>query len=243
MDTTNPPDEPGDPAGGAPAPLAAGPPDPGAPSTPVPASPPVTPPDGFGRWQTGGPSPDSSHRSLLVGVAAGAGGVIVLAALLYALWPDGGSGPTTPAAATSPAPTAEAPPTATAATPSVTVADRSVPATQVWTPMGVTCATGDVLDIAMSGSASHDQTPEGVVGPTGLLDPRYHQYNVEGFPDANTMTIIGSLDEDPSTFFVVGEGTTYVCPRDGELHLGVNDAGVQNNSGAFAATITRTTHG
>lgn len=237
MDTTDPPDD-----------GAARPPD--EPDVPATADPPVAPPEGFGRWQTGGPPPDASRRSLLVGIAVGAGGVVVLGALLFALWPDGGPGsaaPDAPATSSepspepSPEPTDE--PTQTAATPSVTVASRSLPATQVWTPMGVTCETGDVLGIAMSGSASHDQTPEGVVGPTGLLDPIYHQFNVEGFPDANTMTIIGSLEQDPSTFFVVGEGTTYVCPRDGELHLGVNDVGVQNNSGAFEATITRTTHG
>lgn len=124
--------------------------------------------------------------------------------------------------------------------PTVVVAERALPATQVWTPMGVTCAAGDTLRIVMSGSASHDQTAAGTVGPTGLLDPLYHRYNVEGFPDANTMTVIGSLEADPATFFVVGESAVYACPRDGELYLGVNDVGVQNNSGAFQATITHT---
>ena len=52
------------------------------------------------------------------------------------------------------------------------------------------------------------------------------------------MAVIGSLDQDPSTFFVVGDGTTYECPQDGQLNLGVNDRGVENNSGAFMATIT-----
>lgn|GEM_PF-1508501 len=228
-----------------------------------PASPPPPPPVdpaqglGTGEWHDGAaaggtrwsapttsgdvPGPPSSRRPMLVGVAAGAGAVVVLGALAFALWPDqGDDGGADAAVTTSATPT---PSESTPAGPTVTVVDRSLPATQVWTPMDVTCAPGDVLSIAMSGSASHDQTASGTVGPTGLLDPYFHQFNVEGFPDANTMTIIGSLDEDPGTFFVVGESATYVCGQDGELYLGVNDRGVQNNSGAFQATITRTTHG
>jgi hypothetical protein len=166
--------------------------------------------------------------------------VVVLGALLFALWPDGDKDPDT---GSSPAATSTPTPTETTVEPTVSVVERSLPATQVWTPMGVDCGDGDVLRIAMSGSASHDQTASGTVGPTGLLDPTFHQFNVEGFPDANTMTVIGSLDENPDTFFVVGEGATYVCPQDGQLYLGVNDRGVENNSGAFEATITLTTQG
>ncbi|GIG21275.1 hypothetical protein Cch01nite_19990 [Cellulomonas chitinilytica] len=183
---------------------------------------------------------------MLLGVAAGAGGVVVLGALAFALWPDGApdaGAAAQPAAVTSSAPAPASPsPTAAPTTPTVAVVDRVLPATQVWTAMGVSCVTGDVLSIAVAGSVSHDQTLAGTVGPTGLLDPGFHKFNVEGFPDAHTMTVIGSLGQDPGTFFVVGEGATYVCPHDGELNLGVNDRGVQNNSGAFLATITLT-HG
>jgi hypothetical protein len=168
--------------------------------------------------------------------------VVVIGALLFALWPNrgnNGADPTPTTSVSSAAPTE----TKTAVAPVVTVVDRTLPSTQVWTAMGVTCAEGDVLRIAMSGSASHDQTASGTVGPSGLLDPVFHQYNVEGFEDANTMTVIGSLDQDPKTFFVVGDGTSYICPREGGLYLGVNDRGVENNSGAFLATITRTAQG
>ncbi|WP_421735617.1 hypothetical protein [Cellulomonas sp.] len=256
MDTTNGPDDgaerfPDGPTG----PASAGPASTGAgqggfddwPTSPMPPQP-VVPSQGFGagQWQSGSgaPPPGSSRRSLLLGIAAGAGGAVVLGALLFTLWPDSGTDDdTSGSAASTSSPPVTPSATETAVEPTVTVADRSLPATQIWTAMGVGCEAGDVLDIAMSGSASHDQTASGTVGPTGLLDPRFHQYNVEGFPDANTMTIIGSLDEDPDTFFVVGEKATYVCTKDGELYLGVNDVGVQNNSGAFEATITRTTHG
>ncbi|MGY4645048.1 hypothetical protein [Cellulomonas sp. URHB0016] len=206
-----------------------------------------------GEWQDGAsgsgwsgpamPPPPTDRRSLLIGIAGGAGAVVVLGAVLFALWPDRGGDSGADAAVTTSATSTATSAAPTAVPPVVTNVDRTLPATQVWTAMGVTCAQGDVLRIAMSGSASHDQTPSGTVGPSGLLDPVFHQYNVEGFPDANTMTVIGSLDQDPNTFFVVGDGTSYICPRDGGLYLGVNDRGVDNNSGAFLATITRTTQG
>jgi hypothetical protein len=222
----------------------------------TPPPPPPVDPTGAGSYGAGAgptgpgwsPSPGGEYRStdrrsLLLGVAGGAGGAVVLGALLFALWPDRGADPSPGAAATPTSSVTSEAPTPTPTGPQVTLVDRVLPATQVWTPMGVTCATGDVLSIAMAGSASHDQTTSGIVGPTGLLDPHFHQFNVEGFADANTMTVIGSLGEDPATFFVVGAGATYVCPHDGELYLGVNDRGVQNNSGGFLASITRTAHG
>ncbi|GCE78465.1 hypothetical protein [Cellulomonas biazotea] len=191
--------------------------------------------------------PSDAQRQLRRGLLIGAGSVLglgVVVAVVALAWTRGGGDADDSAAGGEVTATATASETASSepsvSTPTVTVVDRAVPATQVWTAMDVTCEQGDTLRIDMYGSASHDQSPGGTVGPTGLLDPWFHQFNVEGFPDANTMAVIGSLGEDPSTYFVVGAGTTYVCPVTGELRLGVNDEGVENNSGAFGATITRT---
>ncbi len=115
---------------------------------------------------------------------------------------------------------------------------RAIPATQVWSDMGLRCAAGETLQIGVSGTVMHEDSPTGKVGPDGLTDPYFRQFNVPGLPDANTVAAIGSLDQ-ALPFFVVGSGTTYTCPRDGALFLGVNDAGVANNSGAFNATITK----
>jgi hypothetical protein len=54
-------------------------------------------------------------------------------------------------------------------------------------------------------------------------------------PDANTASLIGSLDQ--ANPFVVGSGTTYTCAAPGRLFLGINDIGVGNNGGQFLATI------
>jgi hypothetical protein len=98
-----------------------------------------------------------------------------------------------------------------------------------------------VLDISASGTVLHDKnSPASAVDPDGLTDPGYHQYNVPGLPDANTVALIGSIDQE-QPYVVVGRGTTYECPGDGPLFLGINDVGVDNNSGAFVATIKRRT--
>ena len=72
---------------------------------------------------------------------------------------------------------------------------RAVPATQVWTDMNLSCAAGDTLEIVVSGTAMHEDSATGEVGPNGLSDPKYHRYNVPGLPDANTVAVIGSLDK------------------------------------------------
>jgi hypothetical protein len=87
----------------------------------------------------------------------------------------------------------------------------------------------------------HEDSATGEVGPDGLSDPKYHQWNVAGLPDANTVAAIGSLDKQSP--FVVGSGTTYTCGRDGDLFLGINDIGVANNAGHFSATITHRSGG
>lgn len=113
----------------------------------------------------------------------------------------------------------------------------AIPATQVWTRADISCKAGDTLEITVSGTVMHERSTSGEVGPEGLGDPKYHQWNVAGLPDANTVAAIGSLDKQSP--FIVGSGTTHTCERDGDLFLGVNDVGVANNAGHFNATITR----
>jgi hypothetical protein len=77
------------------------------------------------------------------------------------------------------------------------------------------------------------------VSPDGLADPAFHQWNVPGLPDANTVALIGRLDRAHP--FLVGSHVTYPCPGDGALFLGINHVGLENNSGQLVATITRRT--
>ena len=59
-------------------------------------------------------------------------------------------------------------------------------------------------------------------------------------PRRQHASLIGSVDGTGDPFFV-GSGTSYPCQRAGNLFLGINDIGVANNSGAFVATVERST--
>ncbi|GAA2154676.1 CHAT domain-containing protein [Humibacillus xanthopallidus] len=111
----------------------------------------------------------------------------------------------------------------------------SVPGNTRWLDSGVTCAPGTTLEISATGTIQHDASAGSTVGPDGLTDARFHKWNVEGLPDANTAGLIGSLDETEP--FFVGSGTSYDCPRDGQLDLGINDTNLDGNSGALTVTV------
>jgi hypothetical protein len=111
----------------------------------------------------------------------------------------------------------------------------AVPGNTRWLAAGVWCAPGTTLDISASGTIQHDASAGSTVGPDGLTDERYHKWNVAGLPDANTAGLIGSIEEaDP---FFVGTGTSYDCPRDGQLDLGINDTNLDGNSGELTVQV------
>lgn len=111
----------------------------------------------------------------------------------------------------------------------------SVPGNTRWLDSGVTCTPGTTLDISATGTIQHDASAGSTVGPDGLTEARFHKWNVEGLPDANTAGLIGSLDETEP--FFVGSGTSYDCPRDGQLDLGINDTNLDGNSGALTVAV------
>ena len=55
--------------------------------------------------------------------------------------------------------------------------------------------------------------------------------------EAGTGAVIGTLSTTPEVF-AVGAGTTYECPAQGDLMLGINDTDLADNSGEFAAFVT-----
>ncbi len=113
----------------------------------------------------------------------------------------------------------------------------TVPATTRWTDTGVQCASGTIVAIAATGSIVLNTSNGNNAPPDGDERPELHKYNVKGLPDANHGALIGSIDE-AQPYFVVGSSRELTCPATGELFLGVNDAGLTNNSGAFQVTIT-----
>lgn len=175
---------------------------------------------------------------------AAAAGVLVVGGLTwgaFALW----GGPPPPVAERSPRATTT--PTETPPPPTPVIyapVHLAVAGDAYWTSTGVTCAEGDALAITATGTILHEDnpastvTPEGLLGPDGLPDPVFLQWNVPGVPDVATASLIGSLDRQEP--FAVGSDLTFECPRAGELFLGINDINLVGNSGAWQAAIVKT---
>ncbi len=111
-----------------------------------------------------------------------------------------------------------------------------MPVDQAWTETGVFCAANGTLNVKASGQATYDET-EAPVGPDGLTSGEHFESRV--YRDADTASLIGSLDTYSELFFV-GYAATYECPVDGWLLLGINDNDLAGNRGEFWAAVTYT---
>ncbi|RZS68804.1 CHAT domain-containing protein [Agromyces ramosus] len=118
---------------------------------------------------------------------------------------------------------------------SESTAELAVPLAIDWVDVGLYCTLGDEFVIEVSGRGWLDSTPESQIGPEGLTDGERPEDRV--LADANTGSVIGKLNTTPE-IFPVGEGTTYACPAQGDLMLGVNDTDLADNSGEFGAFVT-----
>ena len=108
--------------------------------------------------------------------------------------------------------------------------------TQAWTSTGVDCKAGDVLEIAATGGIAHKPGGD-LVDPDGNPDPTVRDGHPKApMPTVNHAALIGSIDGEPP-YFLVGKERAYTCDAAGSLFLGINDEGVDNNSGRFSATI------
>ena len=120
----------------------------------------------------------------------------------------------------------------------------TVPAVQVivegnvaWTDTGVDVQAGDLVRIqAIGGVTPGAGRP--VDGPDGDPDPalRTSPPNIPELPDTRHAALIGRFT-DTGTPFLVGSGAEVRAERDGRLFLGINDLGLENNTGSFVATI------
>ena len=118
---------------------------------------------------------------------------------------------------------------------SASTAELAVPLDTDWVDTGLYCYLGDEFVIEVTGRGWLDDTPESQIGPDGLTDGERPEDRV--LAEANTGSVIGRLDTTPE-IFSVGQGTTYACPAQGNLELGINDTDLDDNSGEFGASVT-----
>jgi len=119
-------------------------------------------------------------------------------------------------------------------TPPARVETVSVDARRAFTDTGVDVAVGDRVAIGATGTIFHDAT--GSTGPNGVAERRdLHQFNV--LDAENHAALLGRIGPNGAPF-AVGSDFSSSSLAPGRLFLGINDIGVDNNSGAFTATIT-----
>jgi hypothetical protein len=110
----------------------------------------------------------------------------------------------------------------------------TVDARQGFTDTGIDLASGDRVAIAATGVIFHDAT--GSTGPGGVAERRdLRQFNV--LDSENHGALIGRIGQSGAPF-AVGTDFASASLEPGRLFLGVNDAGPDNNSGSFSATVT-----
>jgi hypothetical protein len=124
---------------------------------------------------------------------------------------------------------------ATSDAPAVVSQQITVPGNKAWTGTGVACEPGKSVQLVASGTVFHDPTDG--VGPDGSTNTALREFNLPGLPDANHGALVASLDAK-APFTVVGGSATYTCAATGELFLGPNDSGVDNNHGEWTVTVT-----
>lgn len=134
------------------------------------------------------------------------------------------------ASAASPAASTPAP---TAPLPAPTAVD--VDGTVAWTDTGVSLAQGQGFVVHATGQVSFIEGAA-PVGPDGATDPHPGAGVLPG-PDHHAALIARISDRAPGTPFLVGSTFEGRAERAGRLELGINDVGVENNGGAFQASI------
>ena len=125
--------------------------------------------------------------------------------------------------------------TSTSEAPPVVSKQVTVPGNTSWTDAGVSCQPGRTIELNATGTAFHN--PATGVGPDGTPT---RSYDSSTCPDCPTRTTAPSSPASTPRppFTVVGASATYQCQGTGELFLGPNDAGVDNNSGQWTVTVT-----
>ena len=111
------------------------------------------------------------------------------------------------------------------------------PEGQNWIDSGVVLAAGDQVLIEAEGEATHDGTDP--YGPDGDPRPEKKGANLPELAEENHNALVGRIGQnDPP--FLVGEQLSFTADDEGALYLGVNDMGVENNTGKYIVHITIT---
>ncbi|HWP46615.1 MAG TPA: hypothetical protein VNM22_05595 [Candidatus Limnocylindrales bacterium] len=109
-----------------------------------------------------------------------------------------------------------------------------VPANVPWTDTGISVIAGQVFDIRATGTWSFDPVGSGMHGPDGVktVSRAGSSFPLPVQPPGILLAKVGNQIRP------VGSATELTMPGSGELFLGINDSGVEDNQGVLTVTIT-----
>jgi hypothetical protein len=107
----------------------------------------------------------------------------------------------------------------------------SVAGTVAWTDTGLTVTQGERISITATGTIFVG--PNRSCGPNGLVGSYDSVSIVSGQHHGALIGLVAGANE----LFLVGAKYNGVAPAAGRLYLGINDIGVNNNSGNYMATV------
>jgi len=107
---------------------------------------------------------------------------------------------------------------------------------QAWTSTGITVRKGEVLTINASGEVQLSTDSNDVATPFGAKSGR--KATNAPLPNALAGALIGRIGTNGQPF-AIGSGVSVPMPAAGQLFLGVNDDGYEDNQGEFRVDITR----
>jgi hypothetical protein len=112
----------------------------------------------------------------------------------------------------------------------------SVSPRQAWTPTGLTVRKGEVLTFHTTGEVQLSTDSADVADAAGSKPGR----RATNAPVPNTFagTLIGRIGPNGQPFGI-GDATSVPMSAAGQLYLGVNDDGLEDNQGEFRVEITR----
>jgi hypothetical protein len=115
----------------------------------------------------------------------------------------------------------------------------SVSPKQPWTATGLTVRKGEVLTFNASGEVQLSSDPKDVATPFGSKLGR----KAANAPAPNVLAgaLIGRVGTNGQPFGI-GSGASVPMPAAGQLFLGINDDGLDDNQGEFRVDITRNTN-
>jgi len=113
----------------------------------------------------------------------------------------------------------------------------SVSAKQAWTATGLTVRKGEVLSINATGEVQLSTDTNDVATPFGSKSGR--KATNAPLPSVPAGALIGRIGSNGQPFGI-GSGVQVPMPAAGQLFLGINDDGFEDNQGEYRVDITRT---